>query len=86
MNYTIDVPRESLSNGALPLDESKDVLANERERLLIQQAYETGYIHDATRDFILQRTGHASIDDVITVTLRSLKLRDIGMLSMKIIY
>ncbi|XP_063714498.1 uncharacterized protein LOC134842203 [Symsagittifera roscoffensis] len=78
MNYTIDVPRESLSNGALPLDESKDVLANERERLLIQQAYETGYIHDATRDFILQRTRHASIDDVITITLRSLKLRDIG--------
>ncbi|XP_075258527.1 uncharacterized protein LOC142350562 [Convolutriloba macropyga] len=89
MKYSIQVQSSSDTIGVTNLDVSggdiaslndtnRDYFEGQRERLLLEQAYETGYIRDVSRQLIVDQTGEATTDDVTALTLNNLNLRSIG--------
>ncbi|XP_075258608.1 uncharacterized protein LOC142350603 [Convolutriloba macropyga] len=89
MKYSIQVQSSSDAIAVTNLDDSggdiaslndtnRDYFEGQRERLLLEQAYETGYIRDVSRQLIVDQTGDATTDDVTALTLNNLNLRSIG--------
>ena len=73
VKYLIEMPEESRQLNP----EAVDYFEVQRERLLIQQAYETGYIQDATRDFVTEYSGR-NPDFIVALSMNFLHLRNIG--------
>ena len=74
VNYSLE-----LSAGNIEQKSSKQwsYFEKQREKLVIQQGYETGFIQDADVDFITGQT-NCEINDVEILSLDNLRIRNLG--------